>query len=79
MRAFQQPFEQAGYAIDIADLHHEGFDPRFTKADHAHYRGGPIPADVAAMQRRVEAADRLAFVFPVYWWGMPAMLKGWIE
>ncbi|MFE4542705.1 NAD(P)H-dependent oxidoreductase [Arthrobacter sp. NPDC056727] len=80
MHAFHEPFEQAGYSIDIADLHDEGFDPRFTKDDHSHYRsGGPIPPDVVAMQRRVEAADRLAFIFPVYWWGMPAMMKGWIE
>lgn len=21
----------------------------------------------------------LAFVFPVYWWGMPAMMKGWVD
>ena len=25
------------------------------------------------------AADRLAFVFPVYWWSMPALMKGRIE
>jgi NAD(P)H dehydrogenase (quinone) len=31
------------------------------------------------MHTRVDKADRLAFVFPVYWWGMPAMMKGWIE
>jgi len=31
------------------------------------------------MHGRVEAADRLAFIYPVYWWGMPAMMKGWIE
>jgi NAD(P)H dehydrogenase (quinone) len=79
MRAFHEPFEQSGYSIDIADLHGEGFDPRFSKDDHSHYRGGPTPPDVEAMQCRVEAADRLAFIFPVYWWGMPAMMKGWIE
>ncbi|MFJ6076038.1 NAD(P)H-dependent oxidoreductase [Streptomyces sp. NPDC093065] len=31
------------------------------------------------MHRRVEVADRLAFIYPVYWWGMPAMMKGWID
>lgn len=31
------------------------------------------------MHRRVEKAERLAFVFPVYWWSMPALMKGWIE
>ena len=26
----------------------------------------------------VDRADALAFVFPVYWWSSPALLKGWI-
>jgi len=79
MSAFHEPFMTAGHSIDVLDLHAEGFDPRFTKDDHDHFWGGPVPADVAAFHRRVERADRLAFVFPVYWWGMPAMMKGWIE
>jgi NAD(P)H dehydrogenase (quinone) len=79
MDAFHQPFLEAGYSIEVIDLHREGFDPRFTEQDHAHFWGGPIPDDIAAMHRRVESADRLAFVFPVYWWSMPALMKGWIE
>lgn len=69
----------ARHSVDVLDLHKEGFDPRFTEADHAHFWGGPIPPGIAEMHRRVEAADRLAFVFPVYWWSMPAMMKGWID
>jgi NAD(P)H dehydrogenase (quinone) len=42
-----------------------------------HGTGGP--ADVAEQQRRVAAADALAFIAPVYFVGFPAMLKGWIE
>lgn len=79
MEAFHESFRQAGHSIDVLDLHREGFDPRFTEADHAHFWGGPIPEGIAEMHRRVEAADRLAFVFPVYWWSMPATMKGWIE
>lgn len=79
MDAFHQPFVEAGYSVDVLDLHQESFDPRFTPEDHAHFWGGPVPDEIAAMHRRVEKADRLAFIFPVYWWGMPAMMKGWIE
>ncbi|MDV3128362.1 NAD(P)H-dependent oxidoreductase [Mycobacterium sp. 21AC1] len=79
MNAFHEPFQAAGCSIDTLDLHQEGFDPRFTREDHAHFWGGPVPDEIAAMHRRVEKAGRLAFVFPVYWWGMPAMMKGWIE
>jgi NAD(P)H dehydrogenase (quinone) len=34
---------------------------------------------VAEQQRKVAAADALAFVAPVYFVGFPAVLKGWIE
>lgn len=79
MEAFHEPFESDGHMIDVLDLHAEGFDPRFTGADHAQFWGGEIPAGIAEAHRRVEAADRLAFVFPVYWWSMPAVMKGWID
>jgi 2-polyprenyl-6-methoxyphenol hydroxylase-like FAD-dependent oxidoreductase/putative NADPH-quinone reductase len=66
--------------VDVADLAAEGFDPRFTLADRHTYRvGGDFPADVVAEQRRLDAADHLVLVFPVYWWSMPALLKGWID
>ncbi|WP_319517728.1 NAD(P)H-dependent oxidoreductase [uncultured Martelella sp.] len=79
LESFVAPFRAASHSVEILDLHAENFDPRFTEADHAHFWGGPVPSEIAAMHRRVERADRLAFVFPVYWWGMPALMKGWIE
>ncbi|MGM7670300.1 NAD(P)H-dependent oxidoreductase [Microbacterium sp. A93] len=79
MDSFHGPFKQADHTIDVLDLHREHFDPRFTSADHAHFWGESIPPGIEEMHRRVEAADRLAFVFPVYWWSMPALMKGWIE
>ncbi|MGP9501930.1 NAD(P)H-dependent oxidoreductase [Specibacter sp. AOP5-B1-6] len=79
MDSFHGPLEQAGHTIDVLDLHRERFDPRFTAEDHDHFWGGPVPPGIEEMHRRVEQADRLAFVFPVYWWSMPALMKGWIE
>ena len=58
--AFHEPFRAAGHTIDVLDLHREDFDPRFTPEDHAHFWGGPIPDEIAAMHRRVEDADRMA-------------------
>ncbi|MET1079672.1 MAG: NAD(P)H-dependent oxidoreductase [Pseudomonas sp.] len=69
-----------GNSYEIADLSAQGFDPRFTAADHGLYHGQmPTPADVAAEQARIDRADALVLVFPVYWWSMPALLKGWID
>jgi NAD(P)H dehydrogenase (quinone) len=34
---------------------------------------------VLAEQERIGRADAIGFVFPLFWWGMPAMTKGWID
>lgn len=68
------------HSFEIADLFAEAFDPRFNLADHAvHRRQAPPPADVLAEQARIDRADALVLVYPVYWWSMPALLKGWID
>ncbi|WP_426235308.1 NAD(P)H-dependent oxidoreductase [Pararhizobium sp. DWP1-1-3] len=73
-----QPGE--AHSFEIADLSAEGFDPGFKLADLAtHRRESPIPSDVAAEQARIDRADALVLVYPVYWWSMPGLLKGWID
>jgi NAD(P)H dehydrogenase (quinone) len=68
------------HTFEFADLAAEGFDPRYTFADHAvHHGEAAPPADVLAEQARIERADTLVLVYPIYWWSMPALLKGWID
>lgn len=68
------------HSFEIADLAAERFDPRFAPADIAlHLRTAPPAADVAAEQARIDRADALVLVYPVYWWSMPGLLKGWID
>ncbi len=82
-RAVAQRFiagaEAAGHTTELADLHAEGFDPRWSLPDLAQFDDRPMPADILAEQARVERADAIALVFPLFWWDMPAMLKGWID
>ncbi|MCZ2828098.1 NAD(P)H-dependent oxidoreductase [Modestobacter sp. VKM Ac-2986] len=64
----------------VAHLTDEGFDPRFTPADLDAYRGrGALAPDVVTEQRRMDDVTDLVLVFPVYWWSMPALLKGWVD
>jgi len=66
--------------VTVADLAAEGFDPRFNTADIGLFKqGATVPADVAAEHARVDAADTLVLVYPLYWWSFPALLKGWID
>lgn len=79
-KELQSAFADQGVSSEVADLAAEDFDPRFTQEDRSSYQQVTrMPADVVAEQERIDRADHLVLVFPVYWWSMPALLKGWID
>lgn len=65
--------------VESADLAAEGFDPRFTLDDRSTYATGVATPEIAGEQARLDRASDVVLVFPVYWWSMPALLKGWID
>ncbi|MEB5705877.1 NAD(P)H-dependent oxidoreductase [Pantoea anthophila] len=68
------------HTVEQADLAAEGFDPRFMLSDHQRFNGeAATPPDVLAEQQRLDRADALVLVYPIYWWSFPAQLKGWID
>lgn len=69
----------AGHTVQIADLYAEGFQPAMIEADFAQFAGEPLPPAVQAEQARVEWSDAMIFIFPLWWWSLPAMMKGWID
>ncbi len=73
--------EKDGRTVDVLDLHAEDFDPRMTVADEPDWgdRDKTYSAEVRAHMRRIDAADLIVVVFPVWWYGLPAVLKGWID
>lgn len=69
-----------GHEVEVADLTREGFDPRMLEADIDYFSGKTTaPADILKEQARFDRADAVVVVFPLYWWWMPGMLKGWID
>lgn len=70
----------SGHTFEIADLAAEGFDPRYSAADQrVHRTCAEPPADVLAEQARIDRADALVLAFPIYWWSLPGLLKGWVD
>jgi NAD(P)H dehydrogenase (quinone) len=49
-----------------------------TESGHAYLNGLQTP-DVTSEQQKLLAADAVIFHFPLWWFGMPAILKGWID
>src|ERR1700720_1599762 len=70
----------AGHEVDLCDLYAEGFDPVLTAAERRAYNTAqPDLSAVEAFVTRLRGADRLWVGFPTWWYGMPAILKGWFD
>lgn len=72
---------EAGHQTEFADLRAEGFDPRLGPEDEPDWNNPrkSYSRVVLAEQDRVARNDALVFVFPVWWWSVPATTKGWID
>ncbi|MGB6119196.1 MAG: NAD(P)H-dependent oxidoreductase [Mesorhizobium sp.] len=69
-----------GHEVRLIDLHAEGFDPVMSADERRHYNDR-APAD-PALAPHIEAlkwAEGIVFVYPTWWYGLPAMLKGWFD
>lgn len=77
--SFVAGLEQAGHVAEVADLYGEGFQPLLVPEDYAQWEDRPMPPDVLREQARVERSEGIALIFPVWWWSMPAILKGWFD
>uniref|UniRef100_UPI001293E82D ribosyldihydronicotinamide dehydrogenase [quinone]-like n=1 Tax=Lonchura striata TaxID=40157 RepID=UPI001293E82D len=43
------------------------------------YKRGCLSKDLVEEQKKVREADLLIFQFPLFWFNMPAILKGWMD
>ncbi len=65
--------------VRVNDLYADGFDPVFTEREWAHHLDpGPDPT-VRQYTDDLAWAEVLVLVYPTWWSGQPAMLKGWID
>lgn len=76
---YVQGLEAAGRTYEIADLYAENFDPVFKDEDYVQFEGGVLPDAILAEQERVERADAIVVISPLWWLSFPAMLKGWFD
>jgi len=75
----REALRDAGAEVRIRDLNAEGWNPILSAADFQDLLAGRVPADIAREQEAVSWADTLLMVFPVWWFGPPAILKGWLD
>ncbi len=69
-----------GCEARLVDLYAEKFDPVMTGDERRRYNE-QAPADPALQQHidHLHWAEAIVFVYPTWWYGLPAMLKGWLD
>lgn len=90
-----QELTHAGHQVEVSDLYAMNFNPVASAADFGsrknpdylvyaleqriNYENQTIAPDIAAEIEKLVAADLVIFSFPLYWFSVPAILKGWID
>lgn len=79
--AAREALVAAGHELREIDLYAEGFDPVFSRAEKASYLTD-TGSNIRGVQAHVDAlrwAEGWVVVYPTWFYGAPAMLKGWLE
>ncbi len=72
--------DRAGVNVTLSDLYADGFQPLLGREERlAHLDQGHRPPDLEPQFRALADARLVVFVFPTWWYGPPAMLKGWLD
>jgi putative NADPH-quinone reductase len=80
-RAAVESLTAGGHEVRLRDLYAEGFDPVIREAEWRDYFADPAAsaARLAGDLADLRWAEGLVLVYPTWWYGPPAMLKGWFE
>ena len=68
------------HTVDLCDLYQEGFDPVVSAQERRDYKN--TSENTRAVSRHVDRlrqAEGVILVFPSWWYGMPAILKGYFD
>jgi NAD(P)H dehydrogenase (quinone) len=90
-----ETLRQTGYNVEISDLYAQSFDPCegperypllqdqqfFDAQEQQRYSWdrNALPPAVSAEIEKVRRAELVIVQFPLWWFGMPAILKGWMD
>ncbi len=70
---------QNGHEVEVRDLYQLNFNPLLSLEDIAGQRKGQVTDDIKKEQDYINWADCIIMIHPIWWTGLPAILKGYIE
>lgn len=71
---------EQGHDVTVENLYQSGFDPALSSRERSAYYDEPYDSSgVAEQVCRLQNAEAIVLVYPTWWFGFPAMLKGWFD
>ncbi len=68
-----------GVEVRLDDLYADGFDPAFSAVERREHRTPGAHPSLRGYVDDLQWCDTLVVVYPTWWSGQPAMLKGWVD
>ncbi|MGG0458400.1 NAD(P)H-dependent oxidoreductase [Bacillus mycoides] len=75
----QKGLEETNHSVTLLDLYKEQFDPVLVFNGEKKRRDLLNEEETKRYRELVQKADILLFIYPIWWWSMPAILKGFID
>ena len=69
----------AGHEVRLTDLYADGFRPELSADERRAHREPGVAPELDRHADDLRWAEALVLVYPTWWSGQPAMLKGWID
>ena len=75
-----QALKAKGCEVRLIDLYAERFDPVMPADERRSYNDrAPVDPTLASHIEHLKWAEAILLVYPTWWYGLPAMLKGWFD
>jgi NAD(P)H dehydrogenase (quinone) len=72
-------YENMAWTVTVRDLYKINFNPVLSSNDLKLLKLGQTPFDIQREQKYLAAADLITVIYPLWWAGFPAILKGYID
>jgi len=75
----EKKVRQSGKTYQVRDIYTLTFNPILSAPDFIAFQNGQALPDIKAEQDLIRQAKTLIFIYPIWWFNMPAILKGYID
>ncbi len=71
--------KERGHNVLVRDLYEVSFNPLLSSDDLSKFHNNEIPDDIRREHEFIKNADIIIFIYPIWWAGSPAIIKGYID